>query len=226
MLNPDNKGCFFIWFCLYGLFKALLLVFFCLGNSKLTSFYRGHIMSSVGLNKWIVSGHLAADAEIKIVDLKSGEKAKVAKATIYVRKARSRDEAFTVSLSIWEGAAAWRKLSFLKKGSLIICTGSLEPNPYVSSTDNLPRAGLSMNVLDIDLDNIRNSEDEELTSEGDLQPAVAEQEVLPQPTNQKLGVEKVNGKESAKSQQTHATSGETKNVVISKETQQKQKASA
>jgi hypothetical protein len=78
-------------------------------------------MSSVGLNKWIVSGHLAADAEIKdaeikIVDLKSGEKAKVAKATIYVRKPRSREDSFTVSLSIWEGSAAWRKLQFLLSG--------------------------------------------------------------------------------------------------------------
>jgi single-strand DNA-binding protein len=117
-------------------------------------------MSSVGLNKWIVSGNLAADAEIKMVDLKSGEKAKVAEATIYVRKPRSRDESFTVKLSIWESSAAWRKLPFLKKGSLIICTGNLEPNPYVSKTDNQPKAGLDMNVLDIDLDNVRNAEDE------------------------------------------------------------------
>ncbi len=73
-------------------------------------------MSSAGLNKWIVSGNLAADAEIKTVELRNGEKAKVAKATIYVRKARSRDESFTVSLSIWEGSAAWRKLPILRKG--------------------------------------------------------------------------------------------------------------
>jgi single-strand DNA-binding protein len=117
-------------------------------------------MSSVGLNKWIVSGNLGADAEIKTVELKNGEKAKVAEATIYVRKPRNRDEAFTVQLSIWEGSTAWRRLPFLKKGSLIICTGNLEPNPYISKTDNQPKAGLAMNVLDIDLDNIRNLEDE------------------------------------------------------------------
>jgi hypothetical protein len=117
-------------------------------------------MSSVGLNKWIVSGHLAADAEIKTVDLKSGEKAKVAKATIYVRKPRSREDSFTVSLSIWEGSTAWRKLPFLKKGSLIICTGSVEPSPYISSSDNLPKAGLAMTVIDIDLDNVRTPEEE------------------------------------------------------------------
>jgi single-stranded DNA-binding protein len=117
-------------------------------------------MSSVGLNKWIVSGNLAADAEIKAIELKSGEKAKVAEATIYVRKPRSRDESFTVKLSIWENSTAWRKLPFLKKGSLIICTGNLEPNPYVSKTDNQPKAGLSMNVLDIDLDNVRNADEE------------------------------------------------------------------
>lgn len=123
--------------------------------------HQGLHMSSIGLNKWIVSGHLAADAEIKTVDLKSGEKAKVAKATIYVRKIRNREESFTVSLSIWEGAPAWRKLPFLKKGSLIICTGSIEPHPYLSNSDNLPRAGLSMNVLDVDLDNVRNVDEEE-----------------------------------------------------------------
>ncbi len=132
-------------------------------------------MSSVGLNKWIVSGHLAADAEIKIVDLKSGEKAKVAKATIYVRKGRSRDESFTVSLSIWESSSAWRKLSFLKKGSLIICTGSVEPNPYISNSNNLPKAGLSMNVVDIDLDNIRNGDEGE-------ESAPPEPTFLPEPT--------------------------------------------
>ncbi|HEY9654485.1 MAG TPA: hypothetical protein V6C50_03260 [Crinalium sp.] len=125
-------------------------------------------MSSVGLNKWIVSGNLAADAEIKTVDLRSGEKAKVAKATLYVRKARNRDESFTVSLSIWESSAAWRKLSFLKKGSLIICTGSVEPNPYVSNSDNKPRAGLEMSVLDIDLDIVRGLDDEETQAEASL----------------------------------------------------------
>lgn len=118
-------------------------------------------MSSVGLNKWIVSGHLAADAEMKTVDLKSGEKAKVAKATIYVRKPSSRDDAFTVALTIWEGSNAWRRLPYLKKGSLIICTGTLDARPYISSSDNLPKAGLSMTVLDVDLDNVRYPEEEE-----------------------------------------------------------------
>ena len=124
-------------------------------------------MSSVGLNKWIVSGNLAADAEIKTVDLRSGEKAKVAKATLYVRGVRNREESFTVSLSIWEKSSAWRTLPFLKKGSLIICTGKLEPNPYISSNGNTPRAGLSMTVLDIDLDNVKSVEDEEEPSDGD-----------------------------------------------------------
>lgn len=118
-------------------------------------------MSSVGLNKWIVSGHLAADVEVKTIDLRSGEKAEVAKATIYVRKQRNREESFTVALSIWKSSAAWRKLSFLKKGSLIICTGSLEPNPYISGSDNKPKAGLEMTVVDIDLDTVRNTEEAE-----------------------------------------------------------------
>ncbi|WP_223257480.1 single-stranded DNA-binding protein [Phormidesmis priestleyi] len=107
------------------------------------------------MNKWIVSGNLAADAQIKTVDLKSGEKAQVATATLYVQKPRDREESFTVSLSIWEKSYAWRKLQFLKKGSLIICTGNVEPNPFISSNGNVPRAGLQMTVLDIDLDIVR-----------------------------------------------------------------------
>lgn len=116
-------------------------------------------MASIGLNKWIVSGNLGADAQIKMVDLRNGEKAQVAEATLYVRSPRNRDESFTVSLSIWEKSAAWRKLPYLKKGSLIICTGNLEPNPYISSNGNVPKAGLSMTVLDIDLDIVRDGSD-------------------------------------------------------------------
>ncbi|MEM9806557.1 MAG: single-stranded DNA-binding protein [Cyanobacteria bacterium P01_D01_bin.56] len=117
-------------------------------------------MASVGLNKWTVSGNLAADAVVKTVDLRNGSQAKVAEATIYVRGVKDRSTSFTVQLSIWENSAAWRKLSFLKKGSLIICTGSVEPTPYVSKSDGAPKAGLTMNVLDIDLDVIRGMDDE------------------------------------------------------------------
>jgi len=115
-------------------------------------------MASNGLNKWIVSGNLAADAEIKTVMLKNGETANVAKATLYVQKPRNREESFTVSLSIWDKSAAWRTLPFLKKGSLIICTGNVEPSPYISANGNVPRAGLEMSVLDIDLDIVKDGE--------------------------------------------------------------------
>jgi single-stranded DNA-binding protein len=122
-------------------------------------------VASAGLNKWIVSGNLAADAQIKTVDLRNGEQARLAEATLYVRKVRIREESFTVRLSIWEKSYAWRKLPYLKKGSLIICTGSVEPSPYISSNGNVPRAGLEMTVLDIDLDIVRGGEDEDERSE-------------------------------------------------------------
>lgn len=131
-------------------------------------------MSSVGLNKWIVSGNLAADAQIKTVDLRDGSSAQVAKATLYVCKPRNRKESFTVSLNIWEKSAAWRKLPSLKKGSLIICTGSINPNPYISSNGNNPRAGLEMTVLDIDLDIVRGMEEDAAEQE------VAHEEVAPE----------------------------------------------
>jgi single-strand DNA-binding protein len=117
-------------------------------------------MASRGLNKWIVSGNLAADAQIRTVDLKSGEKAQVANATLYVQKPSDREESFTISLSIWEKSYAWRKLQFLKKGSLIICTGNVEPSPFISNNGNVPRAGLKMTVLDIDLDIVARDEEE------------------------------------------------------------------
>ncbi len=117
-------------------------------------------MASVGLNKWVVSGNLAADAEVKTIELKSGAKADVAEATLYVRGVRNREESFTISLSIWERSAAWRKLPYLKKGSLIICTGSVEPNPFLSKVDNSPKAGLQMSVLDVDLDIVRNMDED------------------------------------------------------------------
>ncbi|MBE9070825.1 single-stranded DNA-binding protein [Leptolyngbya cf. ectocarpi LEGE 11479] len=117
-------------------------------------------MSSAGLNKWTVSGNLAADVVVKTVDLRNGQQKRVADGTIYVRGVKDRNESFTVRLSIWEGSAAWRKISFLKKGSLIICTGSVEPVPYVSKTDSTPKAGLNMQVLDIDLDRVKDPDGE------------------------------------------------------------------
>jgi single-strand DNA-binding protein len=116
-------------------------------------------MSSVGLNKWIVSGRLGADAEVKTLDLRNGKTAQLASATLYVKGVKNRDESFTVSLSIWEDSSAWRKLQYLTKGSVIICTGTVEPNPYISKVDNSPKAGLTMTVLDIDLDVVRTEDD-------------------------------------------------------------------
>lgn len=133
-------------------------------------------MASTGLNKWIISGNLAADAEIRTVNLKSGGKANVAKATLYVRGIRDREESFTVSLSIWEKSVAWRKLPYLKKGSLIICTGSAEPSPFISKVDNSPKAGLQMSVLDIDLDIVRNM-DEPVEEVADDQSADGDREL-------------------------------------------------
>ena len=117
-------------------------------------------MSSAGLNKWTVSGNLATDAVVKTVELRNGRQSKVANATIYVRGVKDRNESFTVRLNIWEGSAAWRTLPFLKKGSLIICTGSVEPTPFVSKTDGSAKAGLTMKVLDIDLDVVRDPDGE------------------------------------------------------------------
>ncbi len=117
-------------------------------------------MSSVGFNQWTVSGNLAADAAVKSVALRDGRQAQVAEATLYVRGIRDRKESFTVRLSIWEDSAAWRALSYLKKGSLILCTGSVEPRPYITKSDGVAKAGLAMTVLDVHLDVVRREDGE------------------------------------------------------------------
>ncbi|MER3475993.1 MAG: single-stranded DNA-binding protein, partial [Leptolyngbya sp. ERB_1_2] len=54
----------------------------------------------------------------------------------------------------------WRVLPYLKKGSLVICSGAVEPNPFISSNGNVPRAGLQMTVLDVHLDRVKEDEPE------------------------------------------------------------------
>lgn len=117
-------------------------------------------MSSAGLNQWIVSGNLASDATVKTVTLKDGREAQVANVVLYVQKPRSREESFTVTLNIWDKSSAWRVLPYLKKGSLVICTGTVEPDPYISNVGNVPRAGLKMTVLDVHLDRVKEEETE------------------------------------------------------------------
>ena len=132
-------------------------------------------MASIGLNKWIVSGNLGADAQIKTVELKNGEQAQLAEATLYVRKPKDRKESFMVRLTIWSKSSAWRMLPYLTKGSVVICTGNVEPSPYISSNGNVPKAGLEMTVLDIDLDIVRNNEESE---QGDAEAKVEERELV------------------------------------------------
>jgi hypothetical protein len=108
-------------------------------------------MSNTTLNTWTVRGKLATDVVITAVDMDNGRQTKVADATLYVHGVRNRNESFAMNLNIWEGSAAWRTLPFLKKGAPIICIGSAEPSPYISQVDGMPKAGLMMDVIDIDV---------------------------------------------------------------------------
>lgn len=114
-------------------------------------------MSVTTLNTAIITGNLAADPEIKEVEL-SGGTSRVAEATIYVRYRRDRDKSFRVDLSIWEDSSGWRVLDYLKKGSLICVYGAIEPSPYITSTHNEPRAGLQMTPDRIELISVKGDE--------------------------------------------------------------------
>lgn len=111
-------------------------------------------MSSRGLNLCTLAGNVAADPEVRSVERKAGGSLQVANLTIYVDRIPSRKEndSFTVDVSVWEGSAAWRKLTHIRKGSLIIASGTIDASPYVSKTDAQARAGLQLKATDIFLD--------------------------------------------------------------------------
>ena len=118
-------------------------------------------MSSRGLNLCTLAGNVAADPQIRNIERKTGGSAQVAEMTIYIDRIPSRREndSFTVDISIWEGSPAWRKLTHIKKGSLIIASGAIDASPYVSKTDSQARAGLQLKATDIFLDSSPRSED-------------------------------------------------------------------
>ncbi|HIK44523.1 MAG TPA: single-stranded DNA-binding protein [Leptolyngbyaceae cyanobacterium M65_K2018_010] len=128
-------------------------------------------MSSRGLNLCTLSGNVAADPEIRKIERKDGGNVQVAEMTIYVDRIPSRKESdsFTVDISVWEGSAAWRKLTHIKKGSLIIASGAIDASPYISKTDSQARAGLQLKAMDIFLDSSPKS-DPEATPKPEEQP--------------------------------------------------------
>ncbi|PSR15594.1 single-stranded DNA-binding protein [filamentous cyanobacterium CCP3] len=111
-------------------------------------------MSSRGLNLCTLSGNVAADPEVRNVERRVGGSTQVAELTIYVDRIPSRkdNDSFTVSISVWEGSPAWRKLTHIKKGSLIIASGAIDASPYISKVDSQARAGLQLKATDIFLD--------------------------------------------------------------------------
>lgn len=77
-------------------------------------------MALTSMNTAIVVGNLAADVEVKEVEL-GDRQSQVAEAVIYVRYRRNREESFRVDLSIWEGSPGWRVLDYLEEGELDLC---------------------------------------------------------------------------------------------------------
>jgi single-strand DNA-binding protein len=111
-------------------------------------------MSSRGLNICTLAGNVAADPEIHQIERKDGSIVKVADLTLYVDRIPSRKEndSLVVSVSVWEGSPAWRKLDYVKKGSLIIASGAIDASPYIAKSDAQLRAGLQLKATDIFLD--------------------------------------------------------------------------
>lgn len=130
-------------------------------------------MSSRGLNVCTLSGNVAADPEIRSIERKAGGNVQVANMTIYVDRIPSRKEndSFMVDISVWEGSAAWRKLSYIRKGSLIIASGSIDASPYISNSDSQARAGLQLKATDIFLDSSPKTVDPAADSTADLATA-------------------------------------------------------
>lgn len=121
-------------------------------------------MSSRGLNICTLGGNVAADPEIRQIERKNGGSTQVAKMTLYVNRipVRKENDSFTVEVNVWQGTPAWRKLDYVKKGSLIIASGSIDASPYISKADSQARAGLQLQAMDIFLDSgPRNDQNED-----------------------------------------------------------------
>lgn len=118
-------------------------------------------MSSRGLNLCTLAGYVAADPQMRHIERKTGGSTQVANLTIYVDRIPSRKESdsFTVDITVWEDSPAWRKLTHIKKGSLIIASGAIDASPYVSKADSQPRAGLQLKANDIFLDSSPRAEE-------------------------------------------------------------------
>ena len=134
-------------------------------------------MSSRGFNSCTLSGNVAADPELRTIELKSGKTTQLAQINIYVDRLPKRhdNDNFIVEMTIWEGSTAWRKLQYIKKGSLIIASGAIDCSPYVAKTDNTPRAGLKLSVSDIFLDStprqqIQSQPEVETASQAQVEP--------------------------------------------------------
>jgi single-strand DNA-binding protein len=138
-------------------------------------------MSSRGLNVCTLAGNLAADPEIRTIPLRDGTSTQVADLTIYVDRIPSRKEndSFTVDITVWEGSAAWRKLGYIKKGSLIIASGAIDASPYVRKVDSQARAGLKLKATDIFLDSSPRVEESDPQTEASLEEQTPVQEEAP-----------------------------------------------
>lgn len=112
------------------------------------------IMSSRGLNLCTLAGNVAADPHVRTIERKDGSSTQLAEMTLYVDRIPSRKEhdSFTVEVTVWEGTSAWRKLNYVKKGALIIVSGSIDASPYIAKVDSQARAGLQLKAVDIFLD--------------------------------------------------------------------------
>lgn len=122
-------------------------------------------MTIAQLNQLTITGNLGADAEIKSVTLKDGTEVEVANTTLYARRPSKLDGSFTLRLSIWPDSLAWRRLDRLKKGSMVVAIGSIEPRPYISSADNEPKAGLQMRCDRIEVIYSKGIDDAEVDEE-------------------------------------------------------------
>jgi hypothetical protein len=97
-------------------------------------------MALTTLSTATLVGNLAADAEIKTVDV-GGSPTQVLEATIYVRRRRDRDSSFTVELSIWGRQFCLGSQGLSEESSLIAAYGSVEPSPYITSTSQEAAGG-------------------------------------------------------------------------------------
>jgi len=114
-----------------------------------------------GINICTFGGNVAADPELRTVAGRNGDNIDLIEFTMYAdENTRKGAKSFTVKVTVWQTAPCFTAAGYIRKGTELTVTGALSVSPYITKTDNLPRAGAQLNAVQIVLGRSPRDEDQ------------------------------------------------------------------